>query len=83
MAALVKLFLLSSPPHALRVPVDGPTASCPSPCAGGFVIRGTPWPQTTFYPWLTALGQAPDPAGTLGACEARGWTTPPHNRFTL
>jgi hypothetical protein len=50
-AVLVKPFLWSSPPQALMVPGDGPTGSCPSTGAGGFVIRGAPWPQTTFYPW--------------------------------
>jgi hypothetical protein len=44
-AALVKLFLRSSPPHALMVPVEGSTGACPSTCAGGFVIRGAHWPK--------------------------------------
>ena len=50
-AALVKLFLVSSSPHAIIVPVEGPTGACLPPCAGGFLIRGALWPQTTFYPW--------------------------------
>ena len=43
------LFFPSSP-RAILVPVEGPPGACPPSCAGGFVIRGAPWPQTTFYP---------------------------------
>ena len=39
------------PLHALRVPVAGSTEAYPPTCAGGFMIRGALWPQTTFYPW--------------------------------
>jgi len=71
-AVLVKPFLLPSSPRAILVPVEGPTGACPPTCAGGFVIRGALWPQTTFYPWWPRGGHTPDPACALGACEARG-----------
>src|SRR5215831_5483206 len=35
--------------HALIVPVEGSTGAYPPTCAGGFLIRGALWPQTTFY----------------------------------
>jgi len=34
-------------------------------CAGGFVMRGTLWSQTTFYPCRRPRRQAPNPVCAL------------------
>ena len=46
-------------------------------CAGGFVRRGTPWPQTTFYTCQRLQRQAPNPACALRRQVKREREQPP------